>query len=116
MDQLDKHRKFIRLRIVGSAIIYLVFLAMAVQLGLRGVTFRDDMMLLWIIPFVLSLVVLPRSTQPDRWPKPENAEDADKIEMVRAEMRATYQRTIVIRVAYLALAFLTIFMLGKLGV
>lgn len=116
MDLLEQHRKTIRARIVASIVVYLVFLASAIRLGLSGQTFRDDMMLLWIIPLILTIVILPRSTQPDRWPTPQSAEDADRIEFVRDEMRATYQRTIVMRVVYISLAFLTIFMLGKLGV
>ena len=36
----------IRARIVASIVVYLVFLASAIRLGLSGQTFRDDMMLL----------------------------------------------------------------------
>ena len=116
MERLERHLRSIQTRIGASIAIYLVFVIAAVALGIRGTTFDDDTMLLWMVPLVGAVVVLPRSTMLSRWPTPQDEDEDARIEMARNTLRALNVRVIVMRLAYLVGAAAVLALLPFLGV
>lgn len=116
MERLERHLKSIQTRIGASIVIYLVFVVAAIALGIRGGTFDDDKMLLWMVPLVGAVVVLPRSTMLSRWPTPDDEDEEMRIEMARNTLRAANGRVIVMRVGYLVGAGVVLALLPMLGV
>jgi hypothetical protein len=116
VERLESHLRSIQTRIGLSIAIYVVFMIAAVVLGIQGRTLDDDRMLLWMVPLVSAVLVLPRSTMLSRWPTADDDDEAARIEMARTTLRAWNGRVIVMRFGYIVVAGALLAVLPMLGV
>lgn len=114
MEHLDAHLIRIRRRMVASGAMFVLFVMLAMALALRGAVMRDETMLIWMVPFVLSILLLPRSTSPPFWPRTDDDAAQDRMDMIRAELRALQSRAMVIRVAFVSVALVIVFAVPRM--
>jgi hypothetical protein len=114
MEHLNAHLTRIRRRMVASVAMFVLFVMLAMALALRGAVLRDETMLIWMVPFVLSILLLPRSTSPPFWPRSENESDQDHIDMIRANLRNLQSRAMIVRLAFLAVAAVIVFAVPRM--
>lgn len=114
MEHLDTHLTRIRRRMVASGAMFVLFVVLAMALALRGAVMRDETMLIWMVPFVLSILLLPRSTSPAFWPRTDDAATQDRIDMIRADLRSLQSRAMLIRVAFVSVALVIVFAVPRM--
>ena len=114
MEHLINHLSGLRRRLVLSVSVYVVFVAVALLLASRGTVMKDESMLIWMAPLVLSLIVLPRSTAPARWPTQDTDEGQDRVDLIRAELRLLETRSMLLRIGYIVFAAITVFGVTRL--
>jgi hypothetical protein len=115
MESLRAHLATLRVRMVGSAALYVAFVATAVWMGLSRQLLAEDRMLMWMIPLVMCMLALPTSAKPAVWPRVEEPDEEVEVEQARVFVRRAQSRLTVMRVTYLAGAILLILGL-KFGV
>lgn len=116
MNRIEEHLRSIQYRTVGSMLIFVVFLGIAVALGVRGTTMQQQQMLFWIAPLVCAIVLLPREVYPTSWPRGENDDEQARIDMARTQLTQLHTRVLFTRVAYLVLVLIVVGFLPRLGV
>ncbi len=114
MEQLINHLSGLRRRMLLSVGIYGVFVSVALLLAVRGTVMKDESMLIWMAPLVLSMIVLPRSTAPARWPTQDTDEGQDRVDLIRAELRVLDTRLMLLRVGYVVIAAITVVGVARL--
>ncbi len=115
-DALNNHRTNLQRRMMGSAVIFVIFMIVASIAGVRGTTYQDDTMMVLSVLIIAAFTILPRSTAPRAWPTAATPEGEDQLEMMRdslkgLENRATYQRFF-----YFAIALLLVVALPLMGI
>lgn len=116
MDRLTRHLQSMNRRVVASGVVYAVFCLMAVLYGVAGTTMQEQNMILLFAPLIGAFMILPRETVPRPWPRVEDGEAADRLEMLRNDLIHVRTRATYMRFFYLGIAFLLIVVLPKLGI
>jgi hypothetical protein len=65
-------------------------------------------MMIVLVALVCSMLVLPRKTLPGSWPRPQNDDDAMKLEDLRSSLRKVETTAMLVRIAYLLVAVILI--------
>lgn len=116
MDRLTRHLQSMNRRVVVSGGIYGVFCLLAVLFGVAGTTMQEHNLIVLFVPLIGAFMVLPRETLPRPWPRVEDGEAADRLEMLRNDLMHVRTRATYMRFFYLGIAFLLIYVLPKLGI
>ena len=104
-------------RVGASVALYAVFSLIAIGLGVSGKTLQNEYMLMWMVPLVSAIFVMPRTTFPPwPWPTGENDDDQAQIDMMRDQLRTLSTRTTITRLVYFALAIFFLALLPFLGI
>ncbi|TVQ97522.1 MAG: hypothetical protein EA398_14500 [Deltaproteobacteria bacterium] len=114
IEKLERHQQAIQQRFIGSMAAFAVFGLVSVVFANAG-TLQDDLsMLVVIVLIVVSLLVLPRSTAPAVWPRVEGAEDQDRMDLIRDNLRQLQLRATWLRLVYLLLAAVFLLLLPRM--
>lgn len=98
-----------RLRFAGAYALFALFLAVAAYTVWSGRLMDDEMILLWGVPLIGAVLVLPRSTSTPL-PVAESDEDEARIEMVRQELGTMNSRALFSRMGFFAVVFAMVFL------
>jgi hypothetical protein len=116
VERLLRHLASLNRRTVASAGIFVVFAIGAAVAGAQGKTMQDDTLVLLLLPLVGAFVTLPRSTSLSPWPSALDDDEAERLEMMRDQLRVVERRATTMRFFYLGIAFLLLAILPRLGV
>jgi len=104
MERLKEHLASLKTRIVASLAVYAIFAVVVVVIGLRHALFRDEQMLMWMAPLVVSQLLMPQQTMPAVWPRSVDEDDQAQLDMIRATLRAWQAKVTSMRVGYIVVA------------
>ena len=114
MERLERHLQNTRLRTLLSMTAYGAFVVIAFVLGQQHDALDNDRMLIWMAPLIAAVAILPRSPAQITWPSSPSAEEQDRIDMIRQELRQWQSRVTVVRLVYLVVALFTLLLLPNL--
>ncbi len=115
MERIEAHLRAMRYRTMGAIGLFAIFVCIALVMGVRGATMERDQMLIWVVPLVCSLVLLPREVYPTGWPSGESEDEVARIDMIRTELTQLHKRVMMIRVVFLCMVLVTIGLLPMIG-
>lgn len=104
MERLKEHLASLKTRVVASVAMYAVFLLIVVLVGLRHALFRDEQMLMWMAPLVVSQLLMPQQTMPSVWPRAVDEDEQAQLDMIRATLRSWQPKVTSMRVGYIVVA------------
>lgn len=113
MEAVRKHLRTMQLRFLASLGCFTLFTVIAIVAALSGRTMHNDTMLTWIVPLALSIAVLPRSTQPDFWPRPADEDEDLQMDHIRSELTRLQLQAMYVRFGYLATAAVVLGLLPR---
>ena len=114
LEKLERHHRSIQHRFLGSMAAYGAFAFAAVLFANAGRLQEDLSMLVLVVLLVASLLVLPRNTAPARWPKAEDADQSDQLDMLRDELRQLGLKATILRVVYLVITAMLLLLLPRM--
>jgi hypothetical protein len=104
MERLKEHLASLKTRIAASVAVYAIFVVVVLVIGLRHALFRDEQMLMWMAPLVVSQLLMPQQTMPAVWPRSIDEDEQAQVDMIRATLRAWQVKVTSMRVAYIVVA------------
>lgn len=104
MERLKEHLASLKTRVVASLATYAIFVVTVVVIGLRHALFRDEQMLMWMAPLVVSQLLMPQQTMPAVWPRSVDDDEQSQVDLIRATLRAWQVKVTSMRVAYVVAA------------
>jgi hypothetical protein len=108
MERLKEHLASLKTRVVASLAMYTIFLIVVILVGLRHALFRDEQMLMWMAPLVVSQLLMPQQTMPAVWPRAVDEDEQAQLDMIRATLRNWQAKVTSMRVSYIVVAVLLI--------
>lgn len=114
IERIERHHRTMQQRFMGSIAAYGTFTVAAVLLASGGRLQEDLSMLVLVVLLVGSLLILPRSTAPPSWPRPQNAEDSDRLDMLREGLRQLQFQATLLRVVYLVVTAVVLLLLPRM--
>lgn len=104
MEAIEQLYQTSRLRMIGSVLVFALFVMLAGFQAITGNVMSDDVMLLWMIPLVASFIALPSGLHRKSWPQQSDPSLQDRMDFLRESLREIETRAMYTRFAYGAIA------------